>query len=163
MIDDVDLQILTILQENARTSNAAIARRVGMAPSAVLERVRKLEGRGVIAGYEARLAPRALGRELLAFVFVKVQERPASEEAGRAIAAVPEVQEVHHVAGEDCYLAKVRAASPADLGRLLRETFGAIPAVASTRSTIVLETLKETGQLALPERSELPGDADEPA
>ena len=68
MIDDVDEKILNILQENARTPNAEIARRVGMAPSAVLERLRKLEERGVIEGYAVRVRPKAVGLGLLAAV-----------------------------------------------------------------------------------------------
>jgi Lrp/AsnC family leucine-responsive transcriptional regulator len=150
MLDDVDNKILEILQESGRTQNAALAREVGMAPSAVLERVRKLEARGLIRGYEARLCPRALGLHLLAFVYVKTNEALGVGRTGEALAAIPEVQEVHHVAGEDCYLVKVRAESPEALGRLLRTSFGAIPSVVSTRSTIVLETLKECGRLPLP-------------
>jgi Lrp/AsnC family leucine-responsive transcriptional regulator len=142
--DDIDRQIMAILQENARTSNAEIARRVGMAPSAVLERVRKLEERGIIEGYTARLSPRALERGLVAFVFVRADEPLGHEDAGRVLASLPEVQEVHHVAGEDCYLVKVRAADPESLGRLLRERFGSIGSVRSTRTTVVLETVKET-------------------
>ena len=75
MIDETDLQILKILQSNARTPNAEIARQVGMAPSAILERIRKLEQRGVIQGYEARIAPEALGLGMLAFVAVRTEER----------------------------------------------------------------------------------------
>jgi len=71
MIDETDRQILSILQQNARTSNAEIARQVDMAPSAVLERIRRLETRGVIQGYEARINPEALGLGVLAFVFVR--------------------------------------------------------------------------------------------
>lgn len=149
MIDDIDRQILSIVQDCARTNNAEIARQVGMAPSAVLERVRKLEKRGVIGCYEARLSPRALGLGLLAFVFVKTDETLARQSTGESLAEIPEVQEVHHVAGEDCYLIKVRAESPQALGRLLRETLGKIPSVLSTRSTIVLDTVKETGRLPL--------------
>ena len=74
MIDEIDRQILNILQQNARTPNAEIARQVGMAPSAVLERIRKLETRGVIRGYEARIDPEALGLNLLAFVFVRAED-----------------------------------------------------------------------------------------
>ena len=74
MIDETDRQILNILQENARTPNAEIARQVGMAPSAVLERVRRLETKGVIEGYETRLNPEALGLGLLAFVFVRTRD-----------------------------------------------------------------------------------------
>ena len=158
MIDDIDRQILSIVQDCARTNNAEIARQVGMAPSAVLERVRKLEKRGVISCYPARLNPRALGLDLLAFVFVKTDETLGRQSTGDALAEIPEVQEVHHVAGEDCYLIKVRAASPAALGRLLRQKLGRIPSVTSTRSTVVLDTVKESGLLPL---DALPGDGDD--
>lgn len=145
--DATDRQIMAILQGNARISNAEIARQVGMAPSAVLERVRKLEERGIIEGYAARLSPRALERGLVAFVFVRADEQLGHEEVGLVLAALPEVQEVHHVAGEDCYLVKVRTADPESLGRLLRERFGAIASVRSTRTTVVLETVKESSAL----------------
>jgi len=101
-MDSTDHQILEILQQNARTSNAEIARRVGMAPSAVFERIRKLEERGVIAGYQARLDARALGLPLVAFVFVRTAEPPGECVAAARLSAVPGVQEVHHIAGEDC-------------------------------------------------------------
>ena len=147
MIDAVDRKILTIIRDNARINNAEIAREVGMAPSATLERLRKLEKRGVIEGYETRIDPVALGLGLLAYVFVRTNERMEDTSAGAALARIPEVQEVHHVAGEDCYLIKVRADSTEALGRLLRGKLGAIPTVVSTRSTIVLETIKESGLL----------------
>jgi Lrp/AsnC family leucine-responsive transcriptional regulator len=147
MFDSIDTQILNVLQSNARTSNAEIARQVGMAPSATLERVRKLEERGAIQGYEARLDPRALGLTLLAFVSVRSNEVPGCAMTGAELAAIPEVLEVHHVAGDDCYLLKMRAASPEALGRVLRERVGSISTVTGTRSTIVLGTIKETAML----------------
>ena len=134
-INETDLRILALLQDNARISNVDIARQVGLAPSATLERLRKLESRGLILGYTARLAPRPLGYGLLAFVFVRSDERVGDGTTGAQLAAIPEVQEVHHVAGEDCYLVKVRAADPEDLGRLLRESFGSVSTVRSTRTT----------------------------
>jgi Lrp/AsnC family leucine-responsive transcriptional regulator len=137
-IDGIDVRILELLQDNARTPNVEIARQVGMAPSAVLERVRKLEERGYIRGYRTELDPNRLGRRLLAFVFVRGDEPPGSKALGSQLAEIPEVQEVHHVAGEDCYLAKVRVADPE-----------ALPTVRSTRSTIVLGTVKETGRLEI--------------
>ncbi len=147
MIDDTDRSILAILQQDARTSNAEIARRIGMAPSATLDRLRKLEERGVIRGYEVRVDPVALGLPLLAFVFVRAEERVGGTETADALAGIPAVQEVHHVAGEDCFLVKVRAADPEALGQLLREGFGAIAAVRSTRTTVVLGTTRETAVL----------------
>lgn len=153
MNDEIDEKLLTILQQDARTSNAEIARQLGMAPSAIFERIRKLEARGVIMGYETRLNPKALDAGLLAFVFVRDEGAYGTLETGAALAAIPEVQEVHNVAGEDCYLVKVRVADTEALARLLREGFGAIPSIRSTRTTIVLDTLKESAQVNL-KRSE---------
>ena len=149
MIDEIDARILTILQSDARASNAELARQVGMAPSSVLERVRKLESKGVIRGYETRIDPEAVGRHLLAFVFVRAEEPVGRMTTGQQLAEIPEALEVHHVAGEDCYLVKVRVRDPRDLGRLLLERFGSIPSVRSTKSTIALGTLKETIRLEL--------------
>ena len=157
MNDEIDTQILMILQENSRTSNAEIARQVGMAPSAVFERIRKLEAQGVIRGYEARINPQARGLGLLAFVFVRTDDR-GSMETGKKLALIPGVQEVHDIAGEDCYLVKVRAANTEALGRLLRDHFGTIPSLRSTRTTIVLSTAKETAQLPLGSAEEIPHD-----
>ena len=120
-----------------------------MAPSAILERVRKLEARGVLKACEARLDPHPFGLGLLAFVFVRSDERLRSGETGTRLAELPEVLEVHHIAGEDCYLAKVRAADPEALGKILRERFGAIESVRSTKTTIVLDTIKESNRLPL--------------
>jgi Lrp/AsnC family leucine-responsive transcriptional regulator len=150
MNDEIDAKILTILQRDARTSNAEIARQLGMAPSAILERIRKLEARGVIEGYSAQIQPQALDLGLLAFIFVRTDERLGMGDAPQALAAMPEVQEVHHIAGEDCYLLKVRVADTNALARLLRERFAAIPAIRSTRTTIVLTTVKETAALPIP-------------
>ena len=80
---------------------------------------------------------------VLAFVFVKTDEVSGEEKTAKLLAAMPEVQEVHHIAGEDCYMVKVRASDTEALGRLLREKIGGLPAVKSTRTTIVLETVKE--------------------
>ena len=150
-MDARDTQILSILQRDARTSNAEIGRELGIAPSGVLERLRKLERRGVLRGYTARIDPEAVGVGLLAYVFVQADDRAGEENSGAQLARLPEVQEVHHIAGEDCYLVKVRCGSTAALGRLLQEKFGAIPSVRRTRTTIVLGTLKESWELPLPE------------
>ena len=154
MINEIDKQILKILQENARTPNAEIARQVGMAPSAILERIRKLEERGVIQGYGVRLNGRALGLGLLAFVLVRTDELSVEDDAAQQLARMPEVLEVHHIAGEDCFLVKVRTADTEALGQLLREQIGAIESVRSTRTTIVLHTAKETEALPIQEVSQ---------
>lgn len=149
-MDEKDLQILSILQEDGRTTNAEIGRRLGMAPSAVLERVRKLEQRGVIRGYHARLDPEPLGAGLLAYVFVQVDDRHEEEATGVRLARLPQVQEVHHIAGEDCYLVKLRCASTTELGRLLQQDLGEFGSIRRTRTTIVLGTLKEDLDVPVP-------------
>lgn len=147
MIDETDTQILDMLQQDARISNAEIARTVCLAPSAVLERVRKLEDSGVIRGFTASLDPKQVGLGLIAFVFVRTNE--CGDGTDQLLAAIPEVLEVHDVAGEDSYLLKVRTKDPEDLALLLREKLKAIPTVISTRTTVVLQTVKETSALPL--------------
>jgi Lrp/AsnC family leucine-responsive transcriptional regulator len=126
---------------------------VDLAPSAVFERIRKLEERGVIEGYTARINPAAIGLPLLAFIFIRDEDKPGDDKAARDIREIPEVLEVHHVAGEDCLLVKVRVKDTEALGRLLRDRLGRIPTITSTRTTIVLGSVKESSGLAIPEEA----------
>lgn len=146
-IDGIDYQILTFLRDDARMTNAEIARKVGMAPSAILERIRKLETKGIIAGYRAKIDPAALGLGFLCFIRIKAEEPVNSMEVGERLASYPEVQEVHYTAGEDGYLIKVRTASAEELGRFLRDKVGSIPHITSTQTTVVLTNMKETAEL----------------
>jgi Lrp/AsnC family leucine-responsive transcriptional regulator len=146
MINDVDNKILNIIQKDARIANAEIARQIGLAPSAVLERLRKLEESGIIRGYTAEIDAARVGFGITAFVFVRTNE--CGDGTDQVLAQIPEVLEVHDVAGEDSYLLKVRAPSTEGLARLLREKIKAVPNVISTRTTVVLQTVKET--IALP-------------
>jgi len=156
-LDAIDVKLLSMLQENARISQADMARAVGLAASAVLERMRKLELRGVVTAFTAVVDPRTVDLGQLAFVSVRVSGTGEQEEhAGARLAAVPEVLEVHHVAGEDCYLLKVRTSDAQHLGTLLRQRLGRIPGVVSTRTTVVLETVKETTRLPLTQPPETP-------
>ena len=147
-IDDVDHKILVILQEKARVPNAEVARQIGMAPSAVLERIRKLEERGIIEGYEVRLNPREFGQGLTAFVHVVVKRDDLGKLA-EALTRISGVQEVHQVAGEDGYLLKLRVSSNAELGMILRDELSALGEVQLTRTNIVLNTIKETRKIDL--------------
>ena len=149
MIDDTDKKILTILQKNARIPNAQIAREVGCAPSCIHERLRKLEDKGIIAGYHARLNAGKLGFGVTAYMFIRSDDRVGAIDTAERLAEIPEVEEVHNIAGEDCYLVKVRCANNEELGRLLREKVGVIEAVRTSRTSIVLNTVKECGSLPL--------------
>ena len=147
-IDDIDHQILVILQEKARIPNAEVSRQVGMAPSAVLERIRKLEDRGIIEGYEVRLNPHPFNQGLTAFVQVSVQSSCRADLA-IALSTVTGVQDVHQVAGEDGYLLKLRVADNGELGRILADEICPLDGVQQTRTSIVLNTIKETRKIDL--------------
>ena len=147
-IDGIDRQILSLLQDNARMTQTEIAKAVGLAPSAVLERMRKLEARGVIRGYVALLDPHVVDQRMLAFVAVRTSTVGAEErQVAEKLASIPEVLEVHYVAGEDCLLLKMRARDAEHIGDLLRNQVGAVPGVQSTRTTIVLGSIKESPRL----------------
>jgi Lrp/AsnC family transcriptional regulator, leucine-responsive regulatory protein len=149
MIDDISLQILKILQEKARIPNVEVARQVGMAPSAVLERIRKLEKNGIIDGYEVRLNPKRLRRDLIAFITVTCRRPCDAATTGRYLSDLTAVQEVHHVAGGDGLLVKVRVQGTEELGRLIREELAADEGIASTQTTVVMSTYKETALIPL--------------
>ncbi len=152
MIDLIDRQILTIIQNDARISNAEISRQIDLAPSGVHARLKKLEERGVIKGYRTEIDPYAIDFGLTAFVSVRTDEY--GKVLDDAFAAIPEVLEVHDVAGEDCYLLKVRTKDTEDLGRLLSEKIKPIANVVSTRTTVVLQTYKETTSLPIENEKE---------
>ena len=149
-LDHIDYQILRIMQNNARTNNADIARELGMAPSAILERVKKLEQKEVILQYNAKINPTALDLNLLSFIFIKTSDIIGEQGVAYLLAEIPEVQEVHDIAGDDGYLIKVRTIDAAGLVDLMRNTLGKIEGIISTRTTIVLQTIKEDQKLVIP-------------
>ena len=91
---------------------------------------------------------------LLAFVSVRTSEYSSDQPSAQALAQIPEVLEVHHVAGDDCYLLKVRARDAEHLGLLLRQQIASVPHVTSTRTTVVLGTTKETSRIPLGARKQ---------
>jgi Lrp/AsnC family leucine-responsive transcriptional regulator len=150
IIDEIDITLLDILQYNARTTQAELSKAVGLAPSAVLERLRKLESKGVIKDYVALIDPHVVDRGLLAYVAVRSTEHGPEMPSAIELARIPDVLEVHHVAGDDCYFLKVRARDAEHLGQILRQQIAATPGVTSTRTTIVLETVKEDPRITIP-------------
>lgn len=145
-IDDTDRRILQLLQEDSRISNAEIGRRVGLVPSTVFQRVRRLEDRGIVERYGCVLNAHALDVGLIAFVMIRSSD--GSAERGALLAAMPHVLEVHRVVGDACFIVKVRVRDTEALDTML-ETIARIPSIVSTRTTIVVRTMKETLELPL--------------
>ena len=148
MIDERDREILSILLSDASVSKAEIARRVGLAPSAISERTRRLESIGVIQGYEVRIDPRALGKPLLAFVFVTDAKPSQGFDTAGALAGVTGLEELHKIAGDDCYLLKIRAAGTDELNAIIESQINPIQSVTRVRTTIVLNAVAERPCLA---------------
>lgn len=150
-MDKTDLQILQILQKKARIPNVEVARNIGMAPSAVLERIKKLEAQGVIEGYEVRLNANMFHCSMIAFIQIKVSSASQLSETGRRLAGIEQIQEVHYLAGEDCLMIKLRVADNIELEKILKSEIASLDAVRETKTFIVLSTYKESAKILLPE------------
>jgi Lrp/AsnC family leucine-responsive transcriptional regulator len=146
-LDDTDLRLIELLQQDARRPQAELAKTVGLAPSSVNERIKRLGERGLITGFHARISPEALGYDLLAFVYV-AWSRPETERAFlKKIAGQPTVMEAHHVTGAWNYVLKVRVKNTRMLERLLARVIKAVAGVERTETIIVLSSVKETAQI----------------
>lgn len=145
MIDNIDREILRLLQDNGRISNADIARHLGLAPSAVLKRIRRLEEDKVIIGYEARVDRHKVGLGMSCVVKISTGERPGACDVGRKIAAFPEVQDLYFAAGDYYYLAKVKTKDLSEYNEFVKK-LGNI-GVRDCRTTLLLDTLKESPKL----------------
>lgn len=147
MIDEIDRRIILRLQEDARLSNAALAEEVGLTVSTVHERVKKLERKGIIKGYVAVVDPAALGKPITAFIRLTVGAQADYVESKNKIEAVclaePDVLECHGLAGEDCYILKVRVAGPQALERLI-ERLRSQASISRSITSIALSTFKES-------------------
>ncbi|SLM29272.1 Transcriptional regulator, AsnC/Lrp family [Desulfamplus magnetovallimortis] len=119
-MDEVDFKILKILQKKARIPNVEVARKIGMAPSAVLERIKKLEARGIISGYEMRVNPAHFNRSMIAFIYIKTKAGKISETA-KLLSKYQEFQEIHYISCDGCLLAKVRISDCAELEKILEK------------------------------------------
>jgi Lrp/AsnC family leucine-responsive transcriptional regulator len=157
-VDEIDLQILKLLRQDGRMAHSAIAKSVGLSGPAVHDRVRKLEQKGVIASYTAVLDPDILERPHVAFALVTLsegEEFAADEPIVARICEEPDVLEFHRIAGQDCYLVKMRTRTNKDLELLLRR-IRSIRGVARTRTTIVLSTELEKASIEVPDLEEVP-------
>jgi Lrp/AsnC family leucine-responsive transcriptional regulator len=146
VLDDTDRKILTLLQENAHLTNAALGEAVGLSAPSVFERIRKLEQRGVIRGYKAQVDATAIGRPLTAFIRLTLAYDDKHDQGFRAISADPDVLEAYELAGEDCLIVKTRLANTDELHTLLHRIRAHVTVLRSV-TMIGLQALKEDGPL----------------
>jgi Lrp/AsnC family transcriptional regulator, leucine-responsive regulatory protein len=144
-----DARILDVLQRDGRRAYADLGADVGMTGPSAHERVKKLEARGVITGYAAVVDPRAIGYDILAFTWVTQAPRTVAHDLTDAFAAIPEIEECHHITGEADYLVKVRARDTRDLERVLR-LVQSTPDVFQTETDVVFSSGFERRPLHIP-------------
>lgn len=144
-----DARILEVLQRDGRRAYADLGADVGMSGASAHERVKKLEGRGVITGYAAIVDPRALGFDVLAFSWITQAPGTVAHDLTASFAAIPEVEECHHISGEADYLIKVRARDTRDLERVLRRV-QSTEDVFQTETDVVFSSGFERRPLHLP-------------
>lgn len=149
-LDSIDSKVLQQLMRQGRITWAELAGILDLSAPAAADRVRRLEERQVITGYAAQVDAEAIGCGLLAYVAVTLERPQHRVTFIDMVQSIPEIQECHHVAGEDDYWLKVRCRSTRDLERLISEEIKAIPGILRTRTTIILSTVKETSALPLP-------------
>jgi Lrp/AsnC family leucine-responsive transcriptional regulator len=141
-VEETDREIVRLLARDGRMSYTDLARATGLSTSAVHQRVRRLEQRGVIKGYTAVVAAEVVGLPLTAFISVTPLDPAAPDDAAGKLAGLPEIEACHSVAGEESYILKVRVASPGALEDLLARVRAA--ANVRTRTTVVLSTPYES-------------------
>jgi Lrp/AsnC family leucine-responsive transcriptional regulator len=141
-VEELDRQIVDLLMADGRMSYTDLGKATGLSTSAVHQRVRRLEQRGVIRGYAAIVDAEAVGLSLTAFISVKPFDPSAPDDIPERLADVPEIEACHSVAGEENYILKVRVSTPIELEHLLARV--RTLAGVSTRTTVVLSTPYES-------------------
>jgi len=142
MFDVVDRKILERLRTEGRVTHAQLAKETGLSAPAIGERIRKLEHAGVIRGYRAVLEPGLVGLGICAFVHIAPQPRKPAQGLVERLLRLPEIEELHAVAGNYAYIAKVRVPTPAALDAFLDRLF-MLEGVERTETTMVLRTNAE--------------------
>ncbi|MGP7817999.1 Lrp/AsnC family transcriptional regulator [Niallia sp. 01092] len=148
-MDAYDLKIINLLIENGRIKWADLASEVGLSAPAAAERVNRLVEQRVIKQYQAVVDAEAVGCECTAFVAVSLEHPKFRDAFLSVVQQLAEVQECHHIAGEDDYLLKVRCRNTKDLDRVISHDLKSVEGVFRTKTTIVMDTLKETTKLPL--------------
>ena len=150
-IDEKDKQLLTLLQKNCKLSLRELSQITEMRETTIFARIKRLENAGIIKEYRAILDPKAIGKNVLAFVLIKYDPSAGikQREVAEKIANLPEIQEVHIIAGDWDMIAKVREKDVESLGKAVLDKIREIKGVKETVSLIVFESIKETTFLNL--------------
>ena len=150
-LDEKDKQLLSILQENGRATLKELSRLTGMRETTIFARIKRLEREGIIKEYRAILDPKALGKGTTAFILIKYDPSFGftQREVAEKISKLPEIQEVHIIAGDWDMIAKIREKDVESLGRVVLDKIREIEGVKETVSLIVFESVKETTFLSI--------------
>lgn len=143
-LDDIDRELVALLQTDDRLPVAEIGKRLGVPPSTLNDRIRRLVRNGTITGFHAHLSAEKVGLDLLAFVFVGWSDPKTEGEFLARVADAPQVMECHHVTGAWNYLIKVRLPRTKDLESFLAGVIKDVPGLQRTETIIVLSSAKET-------------------
>ena len=143
-LDSLDLKVIKKLVVDGRISWSDLSRSLDLSGPATAERVRRMEEQKIITGFTALVAPESIGCKLTAFVAVTLEHPNSRNLFLTRVAEIQEIQECHHVSGDDDYLLKVRCRGPIDLDQIISIQLKSIPGVTRTRTTIVLYTHKES-------------------
>jgi Lrp/AsnC family leucine-responsive transcriptional regulator len=148
-LDEIDFKVIQYLMTQGRITWSELATSLGLSAPAAADRVRRLEERGVIQGYTAQVNAEAIGCHLTAFIAVSLEHNSDRAAFLQKVQSLPEIQECHHVTGDDDYWLKVRCQNTKDLERLITDELKTLPGILKTRTTIVLSTAKESSVLPL--------------
>lgn len=146
MLDEIDLQILRTLQKNGRRKRNQLAEEVGLSIPSVSERLNKLESRGLIEGYYAKINRKAFGYDIMAFILVMMDSSKHYKNFITKVEKYPFILECHAVLGEGSHLLKTIVSNTEALEKLLGE-IQSWPGVTGTKTTYVLSTVKETFEI----------------
>jgi DNA-binding Lrp family transcriptional regulator len=150
-IDAIDKKILRILQKNAKITNAKLSKEIGLSPAPTLERVRKLESKGIISGYHAKLDKSKIGLGVSTYVMVSLKghNKKNLDSFIEKISDVDNIVECHHITGSGDFILKVVAKDIESYQKLMLEKVSEIEVTDSLQSMVILSTFKDNKQMPL--------------
>jgi Lrp/AsnC family leucine-responsive transcriptional regulator len=143
-LDSLDIKVMSLLASQGRMTWSELANQLGLSPPAAADRVKRLEDKGLIDGYSARLNAEGLGLDLAAFIAITLAHPNYRQGFLEVVQNNSAILECHHIAGDDDYLLKIRCRNTRHLEALISETLKSVEGVVKTRTSIVLSTVKET-------------------